>query len=66
MLRIIHISDLHFHADRKKNTRTERLLDAINKRYFVDASRRGQIVDDADAHQYKLAKAALRPFKGRV
>lgn len=68
MLRFIHISDLHFEAGISGDDESRALLKKV--RPFIDEGARlivtGDIVDDAEDKQFKVATAALKPFQGRL
>src|SRR5512139_3139562 len=72
MIEIFHVSDLHFGKSPKQNRKAESLLKKINRQFpFTKKNNRyllvtGDITDSGNADQYKLAKGALRAFKGRV
>ena len=72
MLRIIHVSDLHFHQDNDDNKDALSLLSEICVRYsflpngsnYLLAT--GDIVDDGTAKQRSRASHALEPFQGSL
>jgi hypothetical protein len=72
MIEIFHVSDLHFGKSREQNRKARSLLKKINQQFpFTGKGYRyllvtGDITDGGDTDQYKLAKDALRPFKGRI
>jgi len=72
MIRIIHVSDLHFHEENEKNEEAEAFLYGIGKKYAFgpDSSNyllvTGDIVDDGSSRQYRNAFEALKPFKDRL
>lgn len=71
MIRIAHVSDLHFHIASAKNKETLSLLRKVKKAYPFNSSRdyllaTGDITDDGDKTQYRKAFEALKPFKGHL
>ena len=66
-MKILHISDLHFHKDQENNKAANRLLKTINNKfpnhYLVVT---GDITDDGHKEQYQNALEALKPFVGRI
>ncbi|HEX2571320.1 MAG TPA: metallophosphoesterase [Polyangia bacterium] len=70
MLRVIHVSDLHFHRNDNDNKGALRLLERIGKSYEFSPSARnhlmitGDVVDDGRPEQYARAREALLPFRG--
>jgi predicted phosphodiesterase len=67
-MKIIHVSDLHFHKSDSKNINSTALLQKIQKDapdldYLLVT---GDVVDDGDKKQFKKAKAALEPFKEKL
>ncbi|MBI5533956.1 MAG: metallophosphoesterase [Deltaproteobacteria bacterium] len=70
MIKLVHISDLHFHQDRKDNTAIHNMLLGVMNEYFLSGTNyllvTGDIVDDGDRTQYALAFEALNPFGRRV
>jgi len=72
MVKIIHISDLHFHASSEKNEETKLLLDKIRTKYFSDQSCNcyllitGDITDDGRDAQQGQAFEALKHFKDKL
>jgi 3',5'-cyclic AMP phosphodiesterase CpdA len=67
MIKIIHISDLHFHKHPIDNQEIEATL-AIIKRKYPDHYLliTGDITDDGHEKQYENAAKALQEFEGRV
>ena len=66
-MKIIHISDLHFHRNKKDNKKVSKTLDFIKQNYsshYLIVT--GDIVDDGHETQYKRAFEALAPFMGRI
>ncbi len=69
MIRIIHVSDLHFHKDNDDNKNSLALLSEICARYsFVPNGVNyllvtGDIVDDGTGKQRAKARPALEPFQ---
>lgn len=67
MIRLLHISDLHFHRGQHKNKPILRALTIIEQRfpehYLVIT---GDITDDGHDDQYKRAQDALLPFQDRL
>jgi 3',5'-cyclic AMP phosphodiesterase CpdA len=74
MIRIVHVSDLHFHAGGSKNEKACNLLAAIRSRFFTPTTAdsntyllvTGDLVDDAQADQMSAAAVALAPFRGKL
>ena len=71
MIKIAHVSDLHFHIASAKNRETLSLLRKVKKAYSFDSRcdyllATGDITDDGDKIQYRKAFAALKPFKGNL
>ena len=66
-MKIIHLSDLHFHQSNQKNKKALKTLKLVNEKfpdhYLVVT---GDIVDDGHEKQYDNAFKALKPFKGRI
>jgi len=66
-MKLIHLSDLHYHKDKVNNREADKLLDTVRKEYpdhtLVIT---GDITDDGHPGQYQNALAALMPFKGKV
>lgn len=66
-MKIIHLSDLHFHIGHDDNTLATDMLEFIHKHYpkhYLIIT--GDIVDDGHERQYKNAFNALRRFEKRV
>ena len=66
-MKIIHLSDLHFHKNNKDNKEALATLKNVNATYpdhYVVIT--GDIVDDGHEKQYENAFMALKPFKGRI
>ncbi len=66
-MKLMHVSDLHFHRDPQDNQAADALLAAIHQQYpnhtlIVT----GDISDDGTDWQFENAFKALAPFKGRV
>lgn len=67
MIKIIHISDLHFRHTPKDNFIQIHRLKCIQERFPTHQILiTGDIVDDGRADQYEQALEALLPFKGRL
>jgi hypothetical protein len=72
MIRVIHISDLHFHRNNRDNKRALKLLNRIQNEYGfgpLDPNYlmiTGDTVDDGHAEQFAHAREALLPFRGRL
>lgn len=66
-MRFIHLSDLHFHRNKKDNQKAEATLKYIKDNY-TDHSLviTGDIVDDGHEEQYKHAYNALKVFQDRI
>lgn len=68
MLRFIHISDLHFTAGISGDDESRSLLKKV--RPFIDEGAHlivtGDIVDDGEGKQFKVATSALKPFQGHL
>ena len=68
MIRVIHVSDLHFHTKSDDNKKIEALLVAIKDKYFKGEPAgtylmvTGDIVDDGEVDQYRNAIDALKQF----
>lgn len=66
-MRLIHISDLHFHKDEGDNERVKSMLrkikDQFPEHYLIVT---GDITDDGNEKQYKNAFKELNAFKGKV
>jgi len=66
-MRFIHLSDLHFHRNKRDNKKANEVLKYIAKQYPEHRLIiTGDIVDDGHQKQYENAFGALKPFKGRV
>ncbi|THB74831.1 MAG: hypothetical protein D3926_21240 [Desulfobacteraceae bacterium] len=66
-MKILHLSDLHFHSDNSKNQDILSTLRNVEKNYpdhIIVIT--GDIVDDGSEKQYKNARDALKTFDGRV
>jgi len=66
-MRIIHISDLHFHRNKNDNTEITKTLKNIRHGYpesYVVVT--GDITDDGHPQQYENALDALRMFEDRI
>ena len=66
-MKIIHLSDLHFHRDNKKNGAAKKTLQNVktkHPKHIVVIT--GDIVDDGHEEQYQNAYKCLLPFKGRL
>jgi len=66
-MKLIHISDLHFHRRRNDNKEALATLNFIQQNYpkhYLIVT--GDIVDDGHEKQFDQAFKALRPFKGRI
>ena len=66
-MKLLHISDLHFHRDPENNRAANRLLKTIEEVYpdhILIVT--GDITDDGHREQYQNALDALQPFAGRV
>jgi 3',5'-cyclic AMP phosphodiesterase CpdA len=81
MIRIFHVSDLHFDCEGDSDTKAKKLLATIWARHFqreiypgVQGGKgtksyllvTGDVVDDARENQYQAAAEALSPFRGRL
>ncbi len=67
IMKLIHISDLHFHRRKNDNKEAIAMLDFIKQNYpdhYLIVT--GDIADDGHAKQFDQAFKALKPFKGRV
>lgn len=66
-MKLLHISDLHFHRNKSDNKEALATLKFIEqnfpKHYLIVT---GDIVDDGHEKQFDQAFKALKPFKGRV
>ncbi len=66
-MKLLHISDLHFHRDPNDNQAADALLAAIAQQYPNHALIvTGDISDDGTDWQFDNAFKALAPFQGRV
>ena len=66
-MKFIHLSDLHFHRNKKDNIKVKRMLDCVKNKYpDHKLIITGDIVDDGDERQYERALDALKEFKGRI
>ena len=68
MIKIAHISDLHFHKEIEKNKESLSLLEKVKDSYDIAHDEAyllatGDIVDDGANSQYSNALLALTPFK---
>jgi 3',5'-cyclic AMP phosphodiesterase CpdA len=71
MLKIIHVSDLHFGKSDDQDTDAKDLLDAVYKEFFQGTDScyllvSGDITDSGEPDEFTSAKKALSRFKGRV
>ena len=71
MIKIIHISDLHFRKDPADNAAVYAVLSGIMNEYFLSGNNyllvTGDVTDDGHSRQYENALGALLPFgKERV
>ena len=67
MMKILHLSDLHFHTNTKDNKKILKTLDKVKEKYpnhFIVVT--GDIVDDGHEKQFKNAYNALKDLKGRI
>ena len=66
-MQFIHISDLHFHRNKKDNKEAEKVLKSIKDNYPKhNLIVTGDITDDGHEKQFENAYKALSPFKGKV
>lgn len=66
-MKIIHVSDLHFHKNQNDNKKANMLLEIIKKKYPEhNLIITGDIVDDGHELQFKNAFEALEPFLGKI
>ncbi len=66
-MRIIHLSDLHFHRNDKDNQKGLKTLKKVKTKYpdhYLVIT--GDIVDDGHEKQYENALNAFKPFKDRI
>jgi 3',5'-cyclic AMP phosphodiesterase CpdA len=66
-MKIIHLSDLHFHTSNKKNRKALETLKKVKEKFadhYIVVT--GDIVDDGHVKQYDNAFKALKSFKGRI
>lgn len=66
-MKIIHLSDLHFHSSNKDNKKAVATLKTVNTKYpnhYLVIT--GDIVDDGSKKQYENAFKALKQFQGRI
>jgi 3',5'-cyclic AMP phosphodiesterase CpdA len=66
-MKFIHISDLHFHRDKRDNKDALKALKNIKERYaehYLLVT--GDITDDGHEEQYEQAFDALKPFKKHI
>ena len=66
-MKILHLSDLHFHRSNQDNKETIKTLDTVNSKYpkhYIVVT--GDIVDDGHEEQYKNAFNKLKQFKNRI
>jgi 3',5'-cyclic AMP phosphodiesterase CpdA len=67
MLKLIHVSDLHFHQSTADNSAPAKLLEKIKSVPDIDyLIVTGDITDDGVKKQFKRATNALKPFKNRL
>lgn len=71
MIKIAHVSDLHFHRAAINNKEAVSLLKKVQKAYPFNTGYNyllvtGDITDDGDKIQYTRAFAALKPFVGHL
>jgi hypothetical protein len=71
MIKIAHVSDLHFHHAATKNKMAASLLKKVQKAYAFNKGYNyllgtGDITDDGDRTQYAKAITALKPFIGHL
>jgi 3',5'-cyclic AMP phosphodiesterase CpdA len=66
-MKFLHLSDLHFHRNKKDNKKAIKVLEFIKanypKHYLIVT---GDITDDGHERQYENAFAAFKAFKGRI
>ncbi len=66
-MKIIHLSDLHFHRNNKDNKKAIKTLKTVKTKYpdhYVVIT--GDIVDDGHEKQYENAFKELKQFEGRI
>jgi len=66
-MKILHLSDLHFHRNNKDNKEVNKTLDTVNTKYsnhYIIIT--GDIVDDGHEEQYENAFNKLKQFKNRI
>jgi predicted phosphodiesterase len=66
-MKIIHLSDLHFHRSNDDNKKTIKTLENVKKNYpdhYVLVT--GDITDDGHQKQYENAQAELKKFENRI
>ena len=66
-MKFIHLSDLHFHRNKKDNKKTTKALEFIKAKYpkhYLIVT--GDITDDGHEKQYANALEAFKAFKGRI
>lgn len=66
-MKLLHVSDLHFHMSNSKNKKALAVLGYIKENYpdhYLVVT--GDIVDDGHPVQYEKAFKALKQFKGRI
>lgn len=66
-MKIIHLSDLHFHRSNKDNREAIRTLHSVGTKFpghYIVIT--GDIVDDGHEQQYENAQKQLKAFKGRI
>jgi hypothetical protein len=70
IIKVYHISDIHFHSNPANNTAADNLLTTIYNRHFSDPNAylliTGDLVDDGMQEQYALIASSLKPFKRRL
>jgi predicted phosphodiesterase len=71
MIKIIHISDTHFHTNADDNKAAGAFLSGVMNEYFLSGDNyllhTGDVTDDGHPEQYDNARGALLPFgRGRV
>ena len=66
-MKILHLSDLHFHRDNKDNTKIIKTLKTVKTKYpkhYIVVT--GDIVDDGHEIQYDNAYENLKDFMNRI